>query len=211
MHHDFDRGYWDEHWRQAQAAEPQHGAAADAPNPYLSRETGTLVPGTALEAGCGEGAEAIWLASTGWRVTAVDIAPTALARASERARDSDVDERVQWVEADLTDWDPGTQFDLVTTHYAHPSIPQLAFYDRIARWVGPGGTLLIVGHLHTADSGHGHHAPGEASATVAEITAGLDATEWQVLTAEEHSRTLLSREGRAVPLRDVVVRAVRHT
>ncbi|HEY2668849.1 MAG TPA: class I SAM-dependent methyltransferase [Rugosimonospora sp.] len=209
MTHGFDKGYWEQHWHQAHQGRP--GAMdGSAPNPYLARETSGLVPGTALDAGCGAGAEAIWLASRGWHVTAVDIAPEALARAAERAANSEVSERVRWVEADLTVWEPGMRFDLVTTHYAHPAMPQLAFYDRVSAWVAPGGTLLIVGHLHTSGAtGHGHHPPAEASVTLTDITAGLDSTGWEVTSAEEHARTVTGPEGRGIPLHDVVVRATR--
>jgi SAM-dependent methyltransferase len=180
------------------------------PNPYLARETAGLAPGTALDAGCGAGAEAIWLASRGWDVTAADISSEALARAAGRAAANEPPEQVRWVEADLSTWRPDTRFDLVTTHYAHPAMPQLDFYDRIAEWVAPGGTLLIVGHLHThASTGHGHHPPAEASATSAAITARLDDKEWRVVTAEETLRTHTSHDGREVPLHDVVVRATR--
>lgn len=145
------------------------------PNPYLAREAGGLVPGTVLDAGCGAGAEAIWLASHGWQVTAADISAEALARAADRSATSGASERVRWVEADLGVWDPGTPFDLVTTHYAHPAMPQLEFYDRIAEWVTPGGALLIVGDLHThSATGDGHQPPAEASATAAAVTARLD-------------------------------------
>lgn len=156
MAHEFDKDYWEQHWQQAHDRPADHGA----PHPYLAQETGGLAPGTALDAGCGTGAEAIWLASHGWQVTAADISAQALARAAQRAAGSDVSERVRWVEADLTAWEPGTLFDLVMTHYAHPAMPQLAFYDRICRWVAPGGTLLIVGHLHTAATAHGHASAG---------------------------------------------------
>ena len=102
------------------------------------------MPGTALDAGCGEGAEALWLASRGWHVTAADIAAEALARAASRAAaQTPASGLVRWVEADLTTWAPETQFDLVTTNYAHPAMPQLAFYQRIAEWVAPGGTLCL--------------------------------------------------------------------
>jgi SAM-dependent methyltransferase len=180
------------------------------PNPYLARETSGLTPGTALDAGCGGGAEAIRLAFDGWHVTAADISSEALARAAERAAASGAPEHLQWVEADLSVWSPGLRFDLVMTHYAHPAMPQLEFYDRIAGWVAPGGTLLIVGHLHTPGStGHGHHPPAEASVTSAAITARLDDREWEIVTAEEHLRTLTGHGGPAVPLHDVVVRATR--
>ncbi|CCH32100.1 putative methyltransferase [Saccharothrix espanaensis DSM 44229] len=219
MTHGFDKEYWERHWQQAGAADPGR-AGGGPPNPHLVRETGDLVPGTALDAGCGEGAEAIWLAAHGWQVTAADISAEVLARAAARASASGAAERVRWVEADLGTWQPGTPFDLVTTHYAHPTIPQLDFYDRIADWVAPGGTLLIVGHLHTAHlhtghlhTGHGHGAdhrpPAEASATAETITARLDGAAWDVATAEECHRTAVTREGGEIPLHDVVVRATR--
>ncbi|WP_346054592.1 MULTISPECIES: class I SAM-dependent methyltransferase [Amycolatopsis] len=188
MTHAFDKEYWERHWHDSHFEHP--------PNPYLATETGDLAPGTALDAGCGTGAEAVWLAAHGWQVTAADISAAALARAAERATDGDVAERVRLVEADLCDWQPEQRFDLVTTHYAHPAMPQLEFYDRIADWVAPGGTLLIVGHRH------GHDSPAEASVTAEAITARLDEAAWHIVTAEEHRRALAG-----TTLHDVVVRA----
>lgn len=169
---DFDRTFWERHWDGAHGSLPV--------NPHLLAQTAGLVPGTALDAGCGEGAEAAWLAQRGWRTTGADISATALARAAERAAD------VTWIEADLLDWEPEERFDLVTTFYAHPAIPQLEFYDRVARWVAPGGTLLVVGH---------------GDGTAAEIAARLGG--WSVVTAEESTR-----EAGSHVLHDVVVRAV---
>jgi 2-polyprenyl-3-methyl-5-hydroxy-6-metoxy-1,4-benzoquinol methylase len=208
MSQSFDKDYWKSHW---QRADTQAQGSEIPPNPYLAREVSGLAPGTALDAGCGEGAEAIWLAAAGWRVAAVDISSEALSRASERAaRNAAAAKRVQWLEADLSIWAPGTQFDLVTSHYAHPAMPQLAFYERIAGWVAPGGTLLIVGHLHTTETpAHGHHPPVEAAVSAVSITARLDAAQWDVITADEPRRTLTNRAGQPVQLDDVVVRATR--
>jgi SAM-dependent methyltransferase len=209
MTHEFDKDYWEQHWCQGRSGGP--GSRAGAPsNPYLDRETANLTPGTALDAGCGSGAEAIRLASRGWQVMAVDISSAALARAAEQDAASGATKRVQWVEADLIGWNPGAKFDLVMTHYAHPAMPQLEFYDRIAHWVAPGGTLLIVGHLHpSAATGHEHEPPAEASATVAAVTSRLDDRAWAIITADEHLRTLAGHRSREVPLHDLVVRATR--
>ncbi len=215
MVHSFDREYWDRHW---QGDRTDTAAMAVLPaNPHLVLEVGGLAPGTALDAGCGAGAEAIWLASHGWQVTAVDIADEALNRAGSRAAAAGVTNRVAWVRADLSTWEPAHRFDLVTTHYAHPAIPQLDFYDRIASWVAPGGTLLIVGHL----SQHAHRsgaqlAPGEeappaaATVTADAIRARLDPAQWAIVTAEQSERALTGHDGRAGSLHDVVVRATRH-
>ena len=223
MEHTFDHEYWDRVWHGDRA----RSMGSSRTNPHLIREVGDLAPGTALEAGCGAGAEAIWLAARGWQVTAADIAAAALDQAASRAAAAGVAERVRWVRADLSTWAPRTHYDLVTTHYAHPAMPQLDFYDRIATWVAPGGTLLIVGHLHQSgptDDGHGHahgheHGPEQehqhegppasASATAGAITARLDPAVWDVATAEESHRVVAGPDGDETPLHDVVVRAVR--
>lgn len=201
--HDFDRAYWDEHWQRGAGG----AMATSPPNPHLVREVADLTPGTALEAGCGAGAEAIWLATQGWTVLAADISAEALATANERAAAAGVADRIGWLEADLSVWEPRVSYDLVTTHYAHPSIPQLEFYDRLAGWVAPGGILLVVGHL-AGEHGHGHgHAPAEASVTAASIAARFDAG-WDVVTAAELTRAVGVPEHER-QLHDVVVRAVR--
>jgi SAM-dependent methyltransferase len=204
MTNTFGKGFWESHWQHdGEQVEDER----IAPNPYLEIELAGLTPGTALDAGCGEGAEATWLATRDWHVTAADISAEALRRAA--AQTATAAERVEWVEADLSAWQPSAQFDLVTTFYAHPAMPQLSFYRRISDWVAPGGTLLIVGHLDAG--GHGHNPLREASVTAASVRAVLDSSRWHVVTAEEHDRTLNDRSGRPVSLRDVVVRATRHT
>ena len=207
MTHEFDERYRQSQWDEAVDGESRPDIA---PNPYLVGEISGLPPGTALDAGCGEGAEAVWLASRGWDVTAVDIAPIALQRAAARAAEQGV-QAVTWVRADLTVWEPDRRFDLVTTHYAHPSTLQLAFYERLSRWVAPGGTLLIVGHLdtHQHDQEPGRQPPAEASVTAADITAQLDDAGWDVGTASHQTRTLTSPNGHMTRLSDVVVRATR--
>lgn len=207
MTHTFDKDYWEQQWDQAHT--PADGSDVSAANPYLIHETNGLTPGTALDAGCGSGAEALWLAAQGWQVTAADISANALAQAAERAAQASVADKVTWVEADLTAWEPDGQFDLVVTSYAHPAMPQLAFYERISKWVAPGGILLIVGHLHDpAAACHGQH-PAEATVNLADVTGRLDSAEWRIDSAEERTRTVSGAHGGSVAPSDVVVRATR--
>jgi thioredoxin reductase/SAM-dependent methyltransferase len=133
------------------------------PNGALVAEAGPLEPGTALDVGSGEGADAIWLAGRGWRVTGLDISQVALDRAQKAADDAGV--QVEWMQADLggEHREPG-QYDLVTVHY--PALP-LAADDRAIRAllgaVAPNGRLLVVGHAFDGHGhGHGHAHKGNA-------------------------------------------------
>jgi SAM-dependent methyltransferase len=203
--YEFDKAYWEEQWGSAPS-----GRGRQLPvNPYLEAETAYLPVGTALDAGCGTGTEALWLAEQGWFVTAADISARALAEARARAAAVGV-EHIDWVEADLTQWEPARTWDLVVSSYVHAQIGQLALYRRIASWVAPGGTLLIVGHLHGHDHDvpHGHNPPHGATATLAGVSNLFSAPEWRIDAAYERARTV-QLGGSPVQLRDVVVRVHR--
>ncbi|GAB3136716.1 class I SAM-dependent methyltransferase [Micromonospora sonneratiae] len=204
---EFGEAYWEDRYRTHAA---EHGRQ---PNPQLVAEVRDLAPGTALDAGCGEGGEAIWLASRGWRVTAVDIATTALRRAREHAEalGPDVANRIDWVRADLTGWTPtGEHFDLVTTHYVHPATSRDALFDRLAAAVTPGGTLLVVGH-HPSDqhAARSHASTPDVHFTAEEIAASLDPDRWEIVVADARTRSVTRHDGHEITLRDTVLRARR--
>lgn len=202
MSHEFDKDYWERHWSDRL---PEH---AVPPHPALARELAGLTPGTALDAGAGEGAEAAWLASHGWHVTAVDISTRAIRLAESRGDHHAPAGTVTWTAADLTTWQPDRRFDLVTTFYAHPDMAQHAFYERLAQWVSPGGTLLIVGHHHAG--GHDHHPhPDNAVTDPGQIRRLLDPATWVVHTAEMRDRMLTTPGGQRARLSDVILRAAR--
>jgi SAM-dependent methyltransferase len=73
----FDQNSWERRWAQALHESPEK-VASRPPNALLLAEIGDMQPGFALDAGCGHGSEAIWLAASGWQVTAVDFSATAL-------------------------------------------------------------------------------------------------------------------------------------
>ncbi|MGI8721176.1 MAG: methyltransferase domain-containing protein [Geodermatophilaceae bacterium] len=125
------------------------------PNLQLVTEAADLAPGTALDVGSGEGADAVWLAERGWQVTAVDISATALLMGESTAAQAGpgVSGRITWRHADMTKKsapDDAT-YDLVTAHFMQLSSAQREdVHRRLAAAVSPGGTLLIVGH-HPSD------------------------------------------------------------
>ncbi len=185
MSEEFSKAFWEERYRTHTAV------CRRRPNPQLVAEAGDLVPGTALDAGCGEGADAIWLASHGWRVTAVDFATTALRRAREHAEtlDAAITSRIDWVPADLTSWTPTEEhFDLVSAHYVHPAAPREALCRRLAASVAPGGTLLIVGHHPSDPHTTAHASAAEVSFTAEEVASSLDPDRWDIAVAEARSR-----------------------
>lgn len=116
------------------------------PNGTLLLEVGGLAPGSALDVGCGEGGDAVWLAERGWRVTGLDVSRVALARAQAISRARNVD--VEWVCSALVDLEPpAVGYDLVSVHY--PALHHAPGDDAIHALltaVGQGGTLLVVGH-----------------------------------------------------------------
>lgn len=118
------------------------------PNEALLREAETLTPGTALDIGCGEGADAVWLAERGWKVTAFDPAQVAVARSKDLAAERGVPHQIRFLHTTLEDFldEVGEEtYDLVTGFYLPLSVsPQLA--ERIVGLLAPGGTLLCVDH-----------------------------------------------------------------
>ena len=117
------------------------------PNRWLVAEAAGLPPGRALDLGCGEGRNAVWLARQGWQVTAVDFSPVALAKGRRLAAGSG-GPAVDWVEADVRTYRPEpAAYDLVLLAYVHlPEPDRGAVHRAAARAVAPGGVLLVVGH-----------------------------------------------------------------
>lgn len=115
------------------------------PNQFLPSEVADLPPGRALDLACGEGRNAVWLATQGWDTTGVDFSDVGLRKAASLAEANDV--VVEWVHADATEWLPPPHFDLVVVFYLHLPAPQRsAAFGAAARALAPGGTLLVVGH-----------------------------------------------------------------
>lgn len=201
----FDREFWERRWAQVLRDHPDK-VASRPPNTHLVAEVQDIAPGRALDAGCGHGAEAIWLAASGWEVTAVDFSVAALdhARSTARAVGAEVADRITWVEGDLGRWvPPPRRFDLVSCLYVHVAGSVGEMVTRLSTGVAPGGTLFLVGHL-PVDPATGEPSPaaGQTQVSVADAVDALDLRAWRIVVAEERPR---AAAGTGV---DAVVRAV---
>lgn len=173
------------------------------PNTVLVREVDGMEPGRALDLGCGEGADAIWLARRGWRVTAVDISGVALERAARNAGEVGID----WQRHDLGESFPEGSFDLVSAHFLHSpgDMPRERILRTAAGAVAEGGVLLIVGH---AGLPPWEHDPGVHLPTPQEVLEDLDLPdgEWEVQVCEEHERVQTAPDGRPATRTDNTLR-----
>lgn len=209
-HHDqgpemFEPAAWEE--RYAGADQVWSGR----PNEQLVAEASALAPGTALDVGCGEGGDVVWLARRGWQVTGADFAATGLERAAAHAEAAGVADRVDWWQVDARTFDAGGRtWDLVTSHFLHPPAGgMVATTRRLASAVAPGGHLLVVGHAPPDDPAE-HVGPHRDAMFLAEdLLPGLpDGFEPLVVaqrprettrdgeTLHTHDSTLLARRTR---------------
>jgi SAM-dependent methyltransferase len=210
MHEAADDPHGAEHWDARYASSER--VWSGAPNHRLVAEVGSLAPGRALEVGCGEGADALWLAARGWRVTAVDVSAVALERAAARAAEQGdgVAARIAWERADARTWSPRADaYDLVTAHFLHPPPEERPrVVRRLAAAVAPGGLLLYVGH-DPSDPLFGRHRHRDLLVDAGEVAGLLDGDAWDVEVAGTLPRPGTGPDGGATTLHDAVVRARR--
>lgn len=187
--HQHGHAEWDE--RYASAEQVWSGQ----PNGALVTEVTALAPGQALDVGCGEGADAVWLADQGWEVTALDVSSVALERAALHARESGA--FVRWMHTGLVEAQlPAGAFDLVSAQY--PALLRTPGADAersLLAAVAPGGTLLVVHHAdndvkHAED--HGFDPADFVSPS--DVAALLD-DNWQLEVDERRAREVLSGAG----------------
>ena len=180
-------------------------------NARLAEVASTMKPGRALDLGCGEGADACWLADHGWHVVAVDISETALQRGVADADARGLGDRIDFRQHDLSHSFPDGVFDLVSAQFLHSlvELDRPRIFNRAADAVGPGGLLVIVDHGAAppwADKlAHDHEFP-----SAEEVLDGLnlDAGAWDRLHVGPVDREAVGPEGQTATLTDnlIVVR-----
>lgn len=197
---------WDERYRSSELI------WGIAPNRWVEQELAGLTAGRALDLACGEGRNALWLASLGWQVTAVDFSPVALEKGralEERAlEDSAGATRVSWRCADATTYRHDGTVDVALLCYLQlPSVQRRAAVRNAAAALAPGGTLLVIGHDSTnlADGTGGPQDP-TVLFTAADIASDLDGTDLETDRADAVLRPV---EGAPRPAIDALFRAHR--
>jgi SAM-dependent methyltransferase len=195
-------------------------------NRVLVETVGGFDPGRALDLGCGEGGDVVWLAKCGWRATGIDISETAIQRARAAARDAGLTEaQANFRVADLAELAADERFDLVTASFLHSPVelPREQILRRAAAHVAPGGHLLITAHaapppwatdLH--DHGSGGHGSEDHNSEDREaprfplpqdelVALDLDPEEWDTVIAQTRDREAVAPDGGHVVLTDGIV------
>lgn len=192
--------FWED--RYATKIEPTVGSI----NFYLVEMLGHRTPGTALELGCSQGADVIWLASNGWMVTGIDIAQTAVDRAMRFADEAGVADRTSFERRDLAVDFPSGIFDVVYAHFFHTpeDFPRAEVLRGAARVVAPGGMLLLVDHGSVPSWGpnpnHQFPSPHETLASLE-----LDPARWSNVRVEAVERMVNGPDGQSATILDNII------
>ncbi|MGK4585769.1 class I SAM-dependent methyltransferase [Kitasatospora sp. HPMI-4] len=193
--------YWEEHYRSRERL------WSGRPNPLLVEVAAPLGPGRVLDLGCGEGGDAVWLARSGWQVTAVDVSATALERARAHAVEAGAADRIDFQRHDLGRTLPEGSFDLVSAQYLQSQVefPRDRVLHSAAELVADDGLLLVVDHAAAPPwSGHFHeHVFPTARETLTEI--GLAPDDWHLERLATPEREAVGPDGQPGTLADNVI------
>ncbi len=182
---------------------------SDQPDPHLVEavQSGLVVPGRALDVGCGTGTNAVWLASQGFDVVGVDVSSRAIERA--RAKAAEVADRCRFEVLDfLSEEPPGGLFDFVFDrgcfHVFDEAADRARFAERVAAVLKPGGKWLsLMGSTEGPPRDHG--PPRRSARDVAEAIepsleiALLRATEFAANLPSPARAWLCVAQPRSVP------------
>ncbi len=176
-------------------------------NAHLAEIAAPLTPGRALDLGCGEGGDSLWLAEHGWQVLGVDISETALGRASAEASARGLTERVRFVQTNLSETFPEGTFDLVSAQFLQSLVhlDRERIFSAATAAIAPGGVLIIVDH--GAAPPWAQHIHDHVFPTAEEVLASLNLEEpqWDRLHVGSVERDAVGPDGQAGRLLDNLI------
>ena len=199
---------------EAQQAWEEHYGACERVwsgrvNVRLAELVEPMSPGRALDLGCGEGADAMWLAEHGWHVTAADISQTALDRAAVDAATRNLANRIDFQRHDLRQSFPSGVFDLVSAQFLHSEVPmdRRRLLRRAADAVAPGGTLIVVDHGAPPPWAPNQHHQDHEFPTADEVVSSLNLEEsqWDRIRIAAVERDAVGPAGQQAVLTDNVM------
>ena len=162
------------------------------PNQFVASELGSLAPGRAVDLAAGEGRNALWLASLGWEVTAVDFAAAGLEKGRSVAETLELAHPVTWECADVLTWAADAPYDLAVLAYLQlPAAERREAVRRAVAALRPGGTFLLVGH-DTTNLSEGVGGPQDASVlmTAEDVLGDLADIDVEVVRADRVARVV---------------------
>ena len=176
-------------------------------NRWLAEIAEPLTPGRALDLGCGEGADTLWLAEHGWDVVGVDISDTALSRAADEAAARGLTDKMRFLQTNLSESFPDGTFDLISAQFLQSMVhlDRERIFASSARAVAPGGLLVVVDH--GAAPPWAEHVRDHVFPSVDQVLATIDLGDghWERVRADTVERDAVGPDGQAGVLVDNVI------
>lgn len=181
-------------------------------NATMSSLVADLPAGRALDLGCGEGGDVLWLAHRGWETVGVDISETAVERAEAHARLQDFGEgSAEFFAGELPEAMPAGPFNLITASFLQSpvALDRLEILSAAAERVSIGGRLLLVSHATAPPWAERRHSRDEMPTLDGELQALHPRVAWEVEVGELRERSAVGPDGREATLQDLVILAKR--
>lgn len=177
-------------------------------NSVLSALVSELEPGRALDLGCGEGGDVIWLARQGWDAVGIDISATAVRRAATHAALETIEAgSAEFRSGHLPEHMPDGPFDLISAFFLQSpvALDRAAILKAAADRVEVGGHLLAVSHATAPPWAQHGHGPAEMPTVEGDLAALRPRSAWRIKVGEVRHRQAVGPDGQEVTLDDAVI------
>lgn len=206
------REAWEERYRGSERVWSGHPNTALVS--VVEKTLAEVEPGHALDVGCGEGGDVLFLAARGWDATGLDLSATAIQRARTEAAARGLD-TARFEVGEVVEWARGRAagFDLVTASFLHTAGGgnRVEALRAATTLVAPGGRMLVVSHAAmppwalARHHGEGHDRPDEHLTPAGERAALALGAGWDTELAEVRPRDATGPDGEHAELQDSIL------